>query len=115
VVKKLCFVLSMLVLNTHVYASAPMIEKPKHSEIYLDEKIKEFDAKLSEYLHVPIKKFSSILNEIADYIYLEEFTPLHQEINHLQRELAQLKRDLKDTNIKVQTLTKQVEDLQRTK
>lgn len=112
-IKKLFFAVSILILNTPIYASSPVIEKPKHNEEYLDKKINEFDAKLSETLHIPIKKFSSILSDIADYIYREEFTPIHKEIKLLQGEVAQLKRDLNEANKNILTLTKQVESLGR--
>ena len=112
-IKKLFFVVSILILNIPIYASSPVIEKSKHNEKYLDEKIKEFDAKLSEYLHIPIKKFSSILGDIADYIYTEEFTPIHKEIKHLQEEVQQLKRDLNEANKNIHTLTKQIENLRQ--
>lgn len=109
---RLSFLLFIMALVTEQsFAISEKPKKPLYSRELINEKIDEFDKKLSEYLHIPIKKFSSILTDISGYVYELEIFPLQTEIKQVRQELADVRDDLKDVQKQIHTLTDQIESL----
>ncbi len=108
--KKL-FLLLSIIFASQACAEPAKPEIPLPNKEFINKRIEEYDEKLSNYLHIPIKKFSSILTDILDFIYSEEISPLQKEIKQLRQELADVKNDLKVTKGQIHTLTTQIETM----
>lgn len=112
--RKLLVILVMVFFVFQAHGASTKLETPQQRKELIDKKIEEYDAKLSEYLHIPIKKFSSIILDISDYIYAIKISPIDEELKHLHQELADVKNDLRIAKNQILTLTRQVETILHT-